>query len=259
MPSHRFAFLSTFLLASMAAAISCADIVSVTFDNTAAGSTPHFEATEIAGAPGVRVSNWNVWQQDIEGATALTGLVDVAGNSTGVEATVTASNWSQRGTVLSDDPQMFRGVIDIFTTETIEVTGISYDQYDVYLYMHNDGADRAGSFSIDGTTYYVRGGLSNPDANGDGYVLSTDTTVDLTNPNSSDVDNSIDQGNYVRFTGLTGSNFTLVAGAVDTSSGANRNKFSGFQIVNTTAVPEPTAVSLLGLFGLSLVGLRRKA
>lgn len=237
------------LAAAMIASGAHATIISVNFD------TGNLLSSTEGGAPGVRVANWNAWAN----VNDLSNVVNSDGDLTAVTATVNSTNRSQRGNPagFTNEQIIFTSVIDVQNSNTVTVSNVPYASYDVYVYMRDDANDRAGSFQIGGTTYYVRGltggeGGGDPDNTGSGYVLSTDTTVDLTNPGTIDVDNSIDQGNYVKFSGLSGSSFDLIAGAVDTSDAANRNKFAGFQIVQ---VPEPS-VTLLGALGL--LGLLRR-
>ncbi|MBK1834568.1 PEP-CTERM sorting domain-containing protein [Roseibacillus ishigakijimensis] len=233
-------------------ASASAAIISINFD------TGNVTSSTLGGAPGVRVNNWNVWaaNTDLEEGGPV---VDEAGTPVpGLTATVGVGGRSQRGNPsgLSNDSLIFTSVIDVQSSTTVSVSGVPYAQYDVYAYMHDDGSDRAGSFTIGGTTYYVRGtGSGNPAPDGTGYVLSTDTDVDLSNPNTVTVDESIAQGHYVVFRGVSGASFDLLAGAVDTSNGANRNKFSGFQIVQ---VPEPSSLALFLLSGGGFLLQRRR-
>src|SRR5205823_1101694 len=98
-----------------------------------------------------------------------------------------------------------------------------------------------GFFSVGATTYYVRGGLGDPTSAGGSYTQSTDTV------NSSG--QSVAQGNYVKFTGITGSSLTATMGPINCGDANPRLKFAGFQIVSTqspiTQVPvAPTGVTV---------------
>src|SRR5690606_26075200 len=123
--------------------------------------------------------------------------------------------------------------------------------YDVYVYMYSDDTSRSGAFNIGSTTYYLRGfgpdGTGNQFENGSGYVRSTDTTA----PAGTD---TAQQGNYVLFSGLTGSSFTLTALAANGSTDVERNKWSRCQIVQ---VPEPST-GVLSMGAMALLLLRRR-
>ena len=252
-PLLTLSLLSSVALLSMNAG---AAIISVNFD------TGNIDSSTLGGAPGVRVANWNPWGSGNTTFGDDETVVDSTGATVpGFTVASTATGRSQRGaTTDSNDVDIFRSIIDISGTSTFAVAGLNYATYDVYVYMHDDANDRAGSFAIGSTTYYMKGiggseGAGDPTNTGSGYVLSTDTTVDLTSPGTISVDDSIDSGNYVKFSGLTGSSFSLVAAAVDTSDGANRNKIAGFQIVQ---VPEPSSMALVMLgFGGLLLKRRR--
>ena len=109
-------------------------------------------------------------------------------------------------------------------------------RYDVLVYFVGDSpADRGGGYTIDdGTGPIVQYGstLAAPT----GYVLDPGT----------DLDNSLD-GNYLRFSGLTGSSFTLSSNTELTTPNGFRAPLNAIQIV---VVPEPASV-VLGLAGLA--------
>jgi autotransporter-associated beta strand protein len=192
-------------------------------------------AGDFAGA--VRLSHWN-------NLTGPTGYADVKSISNpldntgavvgGMNVSVTGGN-SGSGTFLlapgetGNEASLFNSVFDQFdgAASTITASGIPYGSYDVYLYMRDDGSSRGGSFTIGGTTYYVRGGAGNPAGTGTGYVLSSATTHSgSTTP----------QGNYVRFSGLTGSSFSCSFTAFNAGDSVQRLKFPGFQIVSAAPV-----------------------
>jgi hypothetical protein len=240
-----FALMFAFTAATQAAGIIS---VSITLDGDTSGGGL-LSSSELAGAPGVRVDNWN---NLINGAPLDNTATDndgvAIGGSFAVSTSIGSGIYSDRdGGGLTNDREMFSGVIDVFTSASATVTDVPFGLYDVYVYMRDDADTRGGSFTIDGQTVYLRGGVGNPDASGNGYVLSTDTTFGA--------GTDIQQGNYVVIRGLTASNFTLTANAVNTGDNVTRNKWPGFQIV---AVPTPAALPA----GLALLGaliLRRRA
>lgn len=204
-------------------------------------------ADDLAGAPGVRTGNWN----NLSGASLDDTAIDNAGVAIGggFSATPSSTGFANRGNPPGDnDELLFNSVIDVSGTFTVDLVNIPYAEYDLYLYRRTEATDRAGGFSVDGgtTTYYladVAGGL-NPDASGNNYVQSTDTTF---GGGSTD----IQDGNYVVISGLTASDITILATAYGPTP---RNKFAGFQIVE---VPEPSSLALLGI-GSLLIARRRR-
>lgn len=215
------------LLVVFITGFSNADIISVNFDNatTLPGT---METTDLAGADGVRVGNWNNWiKEDATLGDAGQTVIDDSGATVaGFTTTIsggTLARWASRDNLHTNDQEMYSDVFDVWgSTYTISVSNIPYDVYDVYVYMRDDGAGRAGEFTIGATTYYVRGGVGNPGSDGTGYVLSVDTTQGI----SSD----IDQGNYIYFSNISGASFDLVMNAVNAGD-LDRNKPAGFQIV----------------------------
>ncbi len=188
--------------------------------------------TDLAGA--VRLSKWN----NMTGPTGtgntqtLVNPLDSSGAVVGMTISVTGGSSSltfANNSAAGNDSTLFDTVFDQFdgTAGTISVTGVPYSTYDVYFYMRNDGSARGGSFTIGGTTYYVRGGVGNPATNGTNYVVSTATT----NGGS-----STPQGNYVRFSGLTNTNFTCSFVAFNAGDNVQRLKLPGFQIVSGAPV-----------------------
>lgn len=210
--------------------------------NLKPSSSTGMTSGDLAGAN--RLANWN----NLTGPTGtgdakiLTNPLDNTGAVVaGMNVTVTGGN-SFSGTFLNapgetgNEASLFNTVFDQFdgTAGTITASGIPYSSYDVYLYMRDDGAARGGSFTIGGTTYYVRGGAGDPTSSGTGYVLSNATT------NSGA---GTPQGNYVRFQGLTGSSFTCSFTAFNAGDAVQRLKIPGFQIVSAapvTTVPPGT-------------------
>lgn len=232
-------------------------------------------AGDLAGAPGVRVGNWNnYYLQDPDGGTPGDGSLEPAGGVLGNDETVIFDDGSTVGggfqvalTIRSgnifdringshiNDVEMFNGVLDTFNTapNSIAVSSVPFSTYDVYVYMFSDGPERAGSFAIGGTTYYARGGLPNPLNDGTGYILSSDT-----NPVGLGL-GSINQGNYVKFTGLSGPSFTLDVLAIIPSGSSqtiSRNKVAGFQIVGEL-IPEPATFGLCGIATILATVARR--
>lgn len=139
-------------------------------------------------------------------------------------------------------------------TANVTVSAVPFTTYDLYVYGYN------GSLSGPGTmgTYTVTPG---------GSALGTSQTVELQdtfNPSSPfTMATATTPGDYLLFTGLTGSSFTLTANRVtgDTSS-TTLIPIDGFQLVSTpAAVPEASTTISFGLLlalGLGAVAVRKK-
>lgn len=202
-------------------------------------------ATEVAGAPGVRVSNWNTILKD-EGVLVNPIYADGT-TATGVTIAPSDTGFINRGNSPSaGDEKLFNGVKDVTGSYSIGVTGLTFAVYDVYVYQRGESENRGGGFTIGSTTYYARGLAANP-TDDTGYVLSTDEDI-----SGGTVADQMAQGNYVKFSGLTGSDFTLNVQAY--GDDITRSKIAGLQIV---AVPEPATLGLVGLAGLGLLFARR--
>jgi autotransporter-associated beta strand protein len=133
----------------------------------------------------------------------------------------------------SNDANLFSSAFDAYDTTpaTLSVTGIPFSSYDAIFYLYDGGSSQGGTITANGGTLAVRGGVGNPAADGAGYVQSDDAT----NTSGS----SVQQGNYVRFSGLSGD---LAASFVakNVGSSTQRLKIAGFQIVSRDAVPVPS-------------------
>jgi fibronectin type 3 domain-containing protein len=205
----------------------------ISFNLTPSGSTT-MTAAHFAGAPGVRVANWNM----LSGGTLSSGIVDGGGQSvSGISATLSTGSGGSLGDrsyATGDDVSMIGTVLDQFngTPSTVTVSGIPFPSYDVYCYVYDDesssGAnDRGGSFTVGSTTYYLRTGSDTTitSSDGSGYIRSSDTSL------GSGMD--VELGNYVVFTNLSG-NLSVSMVAEDINGGAQRLKVSGFQIVQSS-------------------------
>jgi fibronectin type 3 domain-containing protein/regulation of enolase protein 1 (concanavalin A-like superfamily) len=220
-------------------------VISVNLKTSAAnGLSP----TALAGVQ--RVANWN----NLVGPTnALGNTVTVAnpndqtGSVTVMPVTVTAGSsggMNLRTAETSDDATLYATVFDHWngTPGTLTVTGIPYPTYDVVFYVYNDGAARGGRFTVGATTYYIRTGIANPTSTGTGYVRSTDTNATF--------GAGTQQGNYVRFTGLSG-NLSASFVALNMGDSVQRLKIAGFQII-ATSMPTPGTVAPTSPTGLTI-------
>ena len=219
-----------------------ADMIGVNFVGRGTVYSQPLDATESAGAPGFTQVNWN----NAEGSSNSTGqsLHDENNQATG--ATLTWTYAAKSNTYISDTPgdrRMMRGYISqhsLAPTVTVSGLGSAFTSpgYDVLVYFD-------GENSTDWTTNYtISVGVAD---------IATISGKDLADANFSGTfdDATTDgTGNYLRFTGLTSSAFTLTATPVTGSAPIN-----AIQIV---AIPEPGTIGLT-LLAAGLALWRRRA
>ena len=185
------------------------------------GNAAPIIAGESAGV--ISVSNWN-------NATGSSGTLAQAKDNLGLPSGVSVS-YASAGTWtigLPDAPgniRLMNGYLDTSDTSTTTVTvsglptSFVSNGYDVYVYCNSDGTNRAGIYKIGGASIQAQ---DNAQFNG--------TFVQANNS----------AGNYVLFSGQSGSGFTLTA-TPDQSVGGFRAPVNAIQIVSRAAsLPAPT-------------------
>lgn len=123
--------------------------------------------------------------------------------------------------------------------ETLSLSGISYGQYDLYVYFSADTAGRQQSITLGSTTY---------DFSTEGPAATSGVNALLTQ--STDTTGAYPTADYVVFSGLTGGLQTV------NLNSQNGSGITAFQIV---AVPEPDTMALAALGGASLLFWRRRS
>jgi hypothetical protein len=227
--------------------------VSVRADSTGikfVGGQPFFTipagtVTGTAGAPGLAQSDWN----NLMGTTGSTSnLLDASGLSTGINVSWTSTDTWQAltGSVgpATQDAQLMNGYLD--NTSVINVTDIPFASYEVVVYFNGDSPsqDRVNDFQIGSTSIFAQ---DNASFNG--------TYIQVPSTSNSDQGVNTPAGNYVIFSGLSGSSFTLDA-LPGSSLMTERSTVNAIQI---ESIPEPPTAGLLlsslaGLAALSLLG-----
>jgi len=255
----------TFPLAPFAAAQSSSPVNAIGLDLRAANSKL-MSTTDLAGAAGVRVGNWNSFVGPAGGGQTValnTPVVDGSGAAvTSLSATLTSGSTGSTfdlngGLSTGNDAKLFNSVLDQFDGAASQLTikGIPYSSYDFYVYVWGDegsaGAnDRGGKVTVGQTTYYIRTGTATrvTTDDGTGYVQSSDTNASY-GPTTQ-------LGNYVRFAGLSG-DLSASFVALNMGTSVQRLKVAGFQIVAASPVPAVTTAPATPTGVATLAGNRQ--
>jgi len=194
---------------------STARAVSINF----VGSGPSLAASESAGV--VAKTNWNNAPNNTGSSLPLK---DETGASNGATVTWTSdNNWSVPISGTTANVHMIQGYLDTGAqnTSTVTVSGLptSSTGYDVYVYIDGDNEDDrvTGTYQISGT----------------GITTTSITATDPANVNFNgtftQANNS--NGNYVRFTSIQATGFTLKAVPTSSTFGVLRAPVNGIQII----------------------------
>ncbi len=208
-------------------------------------------ASDVAGVPAVATANWN----NTEGANGTLDYLieDFAGNSTPSEASVT---WAANGTWAttgsrgeenntfpnpSPDRELMTGYLDTAnaSTTTVMVSGLGPEfasGCDVYVYAMGGVSGRGGTYKL-------------TDANGTGAQQGTTGGAGFNGPDYiEDAVDAMDQGNYLVFHNVKGSNFTIEATTeIKPFGGTPRAPVNGIEIVAPGISPVALPPRLLNL------------
>ena len=203
-------------------------VISIDFVGT---SPVAMDATEVAGV--VRAQNWNAAFGIASSAPLPLRTASGAPSSATATWSVPRGTWSLPIADQPGDARMMRGYLDTRDTShaIINVTGLPYATYDVYVYVDGDNpnTDRSGAYTISGP----------------GITTTTVNLVDPINVNFAGTYTRADggAGNYIRFT-ITAAGLTLDATAL-ASATSLRAPVNGIQIVPTPP-PPPIGIDFTG-------------
>ena len=184
------------------------------------GTGTAMAATETAGV--VAVTNWN----QASGASNSSGLAlnDITGTANGSKVAWTADNtWKLPITDAPGNVRMMEGYLDngFGDNTVVTVSGLPSDSngYTVYVYADGDNSvnNRAGIYQISGT----------------GITTTSITLTDSANTNFSGTfkQANASAGNYVVFTGIKATGFTITAIPSTASTSTERAPVNAIEIV----------------------------
>ena len=212
-------------------------------------------ASETAGV--VPASNWNSYINNTQ-ATPLT-LMNSNGVATNAQVTWSAPRtWCYPDTTNTPDGHMKQAFLlsagpgNNITTPSVTVSGIPYGKYEVYVYTdYYEGVyhdqNNVTSYTIGDKTLWVQNLMN---LHYDGSFVESSALQDFGFATS--------VGNYVHFTSLSTSSFTLTTGVSDQLGRVNWRSAAtnGIQIVE---VPEPASLTLLALGAIGMLSRHRKS
>jgi hypothetical protein len=211
------------------------------YNDTAGGNV-----TGIAGV--MQQDNWNNIGDYATTAGGPVALVDDSGADSG--ATVTWSGvpntWAvvdpAANTPADEHGQMMNGYLDTnaTSTTTVVVENVSYESYDVILYMDGDGTNNIGSYTVNGENKLIR------DQNANWPVVAGGRTYRMSEGTS-------DAGNYALWQNLTGSTVTITATPGPGGSRAPINGIQIFEHFETGGGEAPVITSFMKVAGAAQV------
>lgn len=199
-----------------------ADTISVQF---AVSYQNKLTTTESAGAQ--PATNWNVIEANTGYSGSAASLKDSSGTATTLSLAWTTDRngiWPRGGTVSTPNAKLYGAVLTAGASgpaavnATATLSGIPFTNYSIYVYLTAPQSNRSGKVKLNS------GSLTSWNAQhwGDG---TTFTEITSSNP----------AGNYIKWTGLTGSSHTVT---VQPNGGWTPVGIAGIQIVEDPSVPD---------------------
>jgi hypothetical protein len=186
--------------------------------------------------PGASFSNISLLQSDGTAGGTLNGSANGSYFAGGISA-------PPAGNATLTSGELFNGWPG---SPTLTISSIPYATYDVYLYASIDASGRSETTGLTPAGGSEQFYSFKTESGGSTWTQATSTW------NGSGTAPTLSTANYIEYTGLTASSFTLEWGA------PGNGGLNGIQIVPVTA-PEPSSVALMlvGMGGLAFV-LRRR-
>jgi len=260
----------TIPLVVLAASLSVASAATISFNFAGGGKAATIDVSRVTaldpadsvGVAAYQASNWNNLKSDWSGNTGAlpSTIIDSTALATGISLSYDTGDTYRTDLNEADsiDHKLFKRYYDDAGSGSgqpyVNVSGITDAAlgYTVVIYLASDAANSGTDVQLGdiwlqnqqadaGATILSNGGVKlAPMLVGDSY---TGSYIDATSGTA---------GNYLVFTGLTPTDFTLRG---DKSATGARVGFAGMQIIT---VPEPSSAAMLGLAGLALIFRRRK-
>lgn len=184
------------------------------------GNGVALKPTDVAGV--VLKGNWN----NLLGAGGANALVDESGSGTSATATFAGNNgWALPISATTANAVMMQGYLDDANggVSTVTVSNIpsSVNGFNVYAYADGDngGATRSANYTISGPSFPTATLTYSDNANSN--FSGTFTQVTTTRA----------AGNYMVFSGISGTSFTLTATPTTSSDGTLRAPMNGIQLI----------------------------
>ena len=255
------------LIVGLTLSVSCyGQVISVSFAGDNGGgnsiSIGSIEPTpEVAGV--IPAANWN--SDDTQLAEGfLTDVFDDSGTITTVEVdwSGSANTWGGTGAETDDEFMVNGWLDDNGAGANIDITGIPYENYDLYVYGSSDAGNEGRGFTtqVNGVDHFSNGVFAAPVTDGGSFFTSEVGFVNALT--------SVDNPSFFRISGLSGPDLNIFGArnqvGPDEPNGIAdfRGGVSGFQIVDCNgecevAVVPPASVAGDGLIGgASLSGTR---
>lgn len=215
-----------------------ATIISVNFEGS--------PSSQVTGPAGVQPADHFT---NITGASGSSlNLVDNSNAATTADLSFTGGfGYRENGTPGSQNGNLLKGFLASTGTITLSLSQIPFSSYDVYVYLAVDSGGRTANIS-NGTTTYTYQAITNPN---NVFVGATNTTGGTTGGGGFTIGPA---ANYALFSGMTGASFTITNYRTSNSEFGPGQGIAGFQIVDASAVPEPsTWAMVLGGLGLLMI------
>ena len=249
--------LTTVTLATLLTTAASAAVISVNFDGAQfGGGASILGSSDVSGVEAV--DNWNnVTGSSVGGSSTATALTDETGGATGTSLTYFERFWSDgtAGTTANENmTQSYTNTTTGVASEAMSFAGIgsafTASGYDVIVYLGITDRNGPREFGVNidgGTAQWIQV---------ERHTNGLDTFSSTTFASEAIAAVSTTDSNYIRFTGITASSFSI---NFLSDSGLGDSERVGVRGIQLVAVPEPASVSLLlGTSCAALLLLRRR-